>query len=124
MTVIRDHSYDAIEQTLAADPIVIGMAAGVANMPRQDLAHEDGTPRFEFMQAANREYDNRGGRKDLPAHIGAVARAVIIVLDGAPSGVWGTVNGEHRELTNKEYADEMTRITAANRACGENWGNK
>ena len=73
--VIRAAHYSETEQRLAQDPIVIAMARGLAGVPTEDLAHEDGTPRFEFMQAANRTYRQRGGTDG--GHIGAVARALL-----------------------------------------------
>lgn len=75
--MIRDTHYDEVEAQLRDDPIVIDMAATLPDEPMEFL-HEDGTPRFEFMQAANREYDRRGGTIT-ERHIGAVARALWLV---------------------------------------------
>jgi hypothetical protein len=78
---IRSKDYDETEDRLAKDPIVIAMAKGLAGVPRDQMVHEgdDATPRFEFMMAANREYRERGGTDG--GHIGAVAHALLKVLD-------------------------------------------
>lgn len=81
MTVIRSADYDETEKRLAQDPIVIDMAGGLAGVKREDMVHANGTPRFEFMLGANTEYRDRGGTDG--GHIGAVAHALLIVLDGA-----------------------------------------
>lgn len=78
-TVIKAKHYDETEARMAKDPVIIAMAHGLANEPREKLAHDDGTPRFEFMQAANKEYAARGGTDG--GHIGAAARALLQVLD-------------------------------------------
>lgn len=79
-TVIKAKHYGETEERLAQDPIVIAMAHGLADVPREQLVHEDGeSPRFEFMQSANSEYRSRGGEDG--GHIGAVAHALLKVLD-------------------------------------------
>lgn len=75
MGAIEAGHYGEAVQQLMADPIVIAMAAEMRGYPREQLAHDDGSPRFEFMQAANRQYDKRGGT--IHAHIGAVAEALL-----------------------------------------------
>lgn len=82
MTAIRSADYAVAEARLAQDPIVLAMAAGLAHEPREQLAHDGGTPRHEFMGAANREYYERGGTD--VGHLGAVARALLAVLDEEP----------------------------------------
>lgn len=86
MAMLRSKDYGETEARLAADPIVIAMAKGLANVPRSELVHDtsdvtdtDVTPRFEFMQRANAEYRERGGTDG--GHIGAVAHALLMVLD-------------------------------------------
>lgn len=77
--------YEEARRALMADPVVQDMAEGVRwATVRADLAHADGTPRFEFMTAASREYFARGGTysADRPLHIGAVAEAILRILDG------------------------------------------
>ncbi|QAY03008.1 hypothetical protein SEA_GEMMA_82 [Mycobacterium phage Gemma] len=79
MAVIESEEYEETRQRLTQDPIVIAMAEDVRNLNRDQIAHEGGTPRFEFMQAANQEYAMRGGTDG--GHIGAIAEAIIRVLD-------------------------------------------
>jgi len=81
MSVIRSKDYDETEQRLTVDPIVIAMALGLTGAPRASLTHDDGTPRFEFMTAANREYRTRGGTDG--GHIGAVAAALLTLVGKA-----------------------------------------
>jgi hypothetical protein len=73
--VIEAAHYAEARSKLMADPIVVNMYLGLADVATIDMAHEDGTPRFEFMQAANRTYAGRGGTNQ--AHLGAVAEALI-----------------------------------------------
>lgn len=82
MTAIRSADYAEREAQLAQDPIVLAMAAGLAQEDREQLAHDSGTPRHEFMGAANREYYERGGTN--VGHLGAVAAALLAVLDEEP----------------------------------------
>jgi len=84
MVMIKAKHYDEVEELLANDPIVIAMAHGLAKVEREQMVHEDGSPRFEFMQSANAEYRERGGKgsgHDEGDHIGAVAHALLKVLD-------------------------------------------
>jgi hypothetical protein len=82
VTTIRAAHYGETVDQLKADPIVHAMAAGLAGVPRDELAHPDGTPRHEFMGHANAEYhDVRGGL--VYGHIGAVAEALLGLLDEA-----------------------------------------
>jgi hypothetical protein len=64
------------------------MAAGIAAVPLPQIAHDDGTPRFEFMRQANRAFGaaetrNAGnpGYQPYPAgaprHLGLVAEAIL-----------------------------------------------
>lgn len=79
MVAIVSADYAINYALLASQDIVIDMAKGLADVPRKELASEDGTPRFEFMQSANAEYRERGG-KDAES-IGAVAHALLNLLD-------------------------------------------
>lgn len=82
MATIRAGHYDDTERWLSQHPVIIEMAAGLRGTPRNELAHADGTPLFEFMQVSNREFDKRGGKSEGHAmHIGAVASALLMVLD-------------------------------------------
>jgi|SRR5450756_290409 len=64
------------------------MAASVAAVPLAEIADEDGTPRFAFMQRANRAFDDAEARnagnlsyEPYPAgahrHLGLIAEAVL-----------------------------------------------
>lgn len=79
MGAIRASHYGETEKRLASDPIIIAMAKGLAGVPREEMFHENGTARHEFMMAANREYRSRGGTDG--GHIGAVANALKMILD-------------------------------------------
>jgi hypothetical protein len=82
MASIRAGHYDDTEKWLSQHPVIIAMAAGLRGTPRNKLAHADGTPLFEFMKGANREFYKRGGKfEGRPPHIGAVATALLMVLD-------------------------------------------
>jgi hypothetical protein len=70
------------------EPVISMMAVGVATVPLAGLAHEDGTPRFAFMQHASRAFDeaesqNAGNPRyqrypaDAPRHLGLIAEAVL-----------------------------------------------
>ena len=88
MAVIRDKHYGEAVTKLANDPIVINMALAMQGTLREQMADGSGGPSFDFMQAANREYDNRGGT--FHAHIGAVAEAIFKILDfvETPGATW------------------------------------
>jgi hypothetical protein len=77
MAIEASH-YGETRKALAADPIIRAMADGVRHMTRPELAHEDGTPLYEFMSRASDEYHNRGGK--IQTHIGGPAEAILIVL--------------------------------------------
>lgn len=74
--------YEETRQRLMSDPTVRDMVEGLRSVPRDQLAHPNGTPRFEFMQAANREYHKRTGQS-AGAHIGGVAEAILRLLGDA-----------------------------------------
>lgn len=77
MTIRAAHYGEAVAR-LMADPIIIDMAGGLAGVPLDTLTHPDGTARFEFMQGANAEYRNRGGKDG--AHIGGIAEALLKLI--------------------------------------------
>ena len=73
---------------IKGNPVIIQMAAGVATVPLADLADEDGTPRFAFMQRANRAFDTAEAQNadnlcyepypaGAPRHPGLIAEAVL-----------------------------------------------
>ena len=57
MTALESPHYQAAREKIKGNPIISQMGAGVAAVPLAELAHEDGTPRFAFMQYANRAFD-------------------------------------------------------------------
>lgn len=81
-TTIRAAHYSETEQRLAEDPIVHDLAAGLLREDRAELAHEDGTPRHEFMGAANARYRELGGTDG--GHLGAIPSALLALLDEVP----------------------------------------
>ena len=81
--MLRAEHYDEAVERLVADPIIVAMAHGLANVDRDSLVHprDDEGPeqaRFEFMQMANAEYAMRGGASQ--AHVGAVSEALLILI--------------------------------------------
>ena len=81
MPTIEAPHYEQARQRLAGDPVVKAMAEEIRGVDLSKLAHDDGTPRADFMHRANDEYYRRAGRP-AGAHIGAVAEAVIRLLKG------------------------------------------
>ena len=57
MTALESADYQIARDRIKGNPVIGKMAAGVATVPLAELAHQDGTPRFEFMQHANRAFD-------------------------------------------------------------------
>jgi hypothetical protein len=84
MPILEDSHYEESRKALMQDPIVQDMARGLEGHPIEELAHESGTPRHEFMLAANREYHERGGLA--PGHLGAVAEALLRLRKGEGDG--------------------------------------
>lgn len=83
MATIRAKHYGETEERLTKDPVVIQMAdelRGAWAGLKADFTHEGGAPNFEFMMRANEEYRNRGGEDG--GHIGAIATAIINILEG------------------------------------------
>ena len=54
MTALESADYQIARDRIKGNPVISKMAAGVATVPLAELAHQDGTPRFAFMQHANR----------------------------------------------------------------------
>lgn len=88
VTALESPDYQIARDRIKGNPVITRMAAGVATVPLADLAHQDGTPRFEFMQRANRAFDQAEARNagnpryqpypaDAPRHIGLIAEAVL-----------------------------------------------
>jgi hypothetical protein len=88
MTALESPDYQIARDRIKGNPVISKMAAGVATVPLAELAHEDGTPRFEFMQHANRTFGNAESQNadnlryepypaDAPKHLGLIAEAVL-----------------------------------------------
>ena len=88
MTALESADYQIARDRIKGNPVIIKMAAGVATVPLAELAHEDGTPRFAFMQRASRAFDQAESQNagnpcydpypaDVPRHIGLIAEAVL-----------------------------------------------
>ena len=78
----------AARDQIKGNAVIAMMAAGVATVPLAELADEDGTPRWDFIQQANRTFDkaeaeNAGkpAYQPYPAgahrHLGLIAEAVL-----------------------------------------------
>ena len=88
MTALESPDYQIARDRIKGNPVISKMAAGVATVALAELAHQDGTPRFAFMQHANRAFDeaesqNAGNPRyqpypaDAPRHLGLIAEAVL-----------------------------------------------
>lgn len=88
MATLESPEHRAARDRIRGNLIIAQMGAQVAAIPLASLAHEDGTPRFEFIQRANRAFDvaqscNTGNPAyvpypaDAPRHLGLVAEAVL-----------------------------------------------
>jgi len=85
MAVIEGPDYETSRQRLANDPVVIEMAEEMKADPNLNkvlatLTHDDGKPNFKFIQAANREYERRGGRG--ADFIGDIATVILRLING------------------------------------------
>jgi hypothetical protein len=88
MTALESPDYQIARDQIKGNPVISMMAAGVATVPLAELAHQDGTPRFAFMQRANRAFDqaesqNAGNPRyqrypaDAPRRLGLIAEVVL-----------------------------------------------
>lgn len=88
MAVAESRDYQDARDRIKGNPIIAMMAAQVAAVPLAELAHADGTPRFEFLLHANRAFDdtearNAGDPRYGPyppgahRHLGLIAEAVL-----------------------------------------------
>ena len=88
MTPLESADYQIAHDRIKGNPVISKMAAGVATVPLAELAHQDGTPRFAFMQHTNRAFDRdrvaeRGNpatsrtRRTCRGTIGLIAEAVL-----------------------------------------------
>lgn len=85
MNVIEADHYRDEEKLLMQDGHVKSMVDEIIEThtgdPLAEFFHDDGTPRHEFMGAANAEYARRGGRD--ARSLGGVARAIRALLVAA-----------------------------------------
>ena len=88
MTALESPDYQVARDRIKGNPVVSKMAAGIATVPLAELAHEDGTPRFAFMQHASRAFDKAESQNagnpcyepypaDARRHLGLIAEAVL-----------------------------------------------
>jgi hypothetical protein len=88
MSAIESAKYKNARYRIKGNAVISMMAAGVATVPLAEIAHEDGTPRFEFLLRANRAFDEAQARnagnpryEPYPAgasrHLGLIAEAVL-----------------------------------------------
>lgn len=88
MTALESPHYQIARDRIKGNPVITTMAVGVATVPLAELAHEHETPRFEFMQQANRAFDQAEAQNadnpcyqpypaDAPRHLGLIAEAVL-----------------------------------------------
>lgn len=83
---IESADYEQTRQRLMKDPDVRSMALGIAHAviygvaTKNNLVHEDGSPRHEFMMRCNDQYRRMGGNQTNPLHIGAIAEVIVRLL--------------------------------------------
>lgn len=80
VAILAPH-YREVVIELFNNEIIQDMARGIKNVPIEKITHDDGGPRFEFMMASNEEFRNRGGSTKGSQHIGAVAEALLKLLN-------------------------------------------
>jgi hypothetical protein len=88
MTALEGPDYQDARDRIKGNPVISMMAAGIVTVPLDEIAHEDGTPRFEFMMQANQAFGDAEARNagnpgyepypaGAPRHLGLVAEAVL-----------------------------------------------
>jgi hypothetical protein len=88
MTAIESPHYQAARDQIRGNPLIAQLAAGIATVPLASLAHDDGTPRFAFMQQANHAFDQAQAHNaanpryqpyppGAPRHLGLIAEALL-----------------------------------------------
>lgn len=79
--IIRARHYEDAVMRLVQNPTVQDMAVEIKSVDKiRHFLHEDGSPRCEFMMAANNEFSRRGGDAEGSYHIGAIAEAILKLL--------------------------------------------
>src|SRR5580693_2592795 len=117
MTVLEGPEYQAARDRIKGNPVISMIAAGIAAVPLAQIAHEDGTPRFEFMQQANRAFDDAQARNagnpgyqpypaGAPRHLGLVAEAVL----AERAAIRGAVGSAMAAPGTSPESTEVTRI--------------
>ena len=123
MTVLEGPDYQNARGRIKGNPVIRMMAASVATVPLAQIAHEDGTPRFAFMQEANRTFDDAESRnagnpryEPYPAgadrHLGLIAEAVL----GERAAIRETVASSTAAPGASPESEEVTRIIERLRA--------
>ena len=88
MSTLKSSDYQAARDLIKGNAVIAMMAAGVATVPLAELAEEDGTPRWDLIQRANRAFDKAEAENagkpayqpypaGAPRHLGLVAEAVL-----------------------------------------------
>jgi hypothetical protein len=88
MTTLESPDQQAARDLIKGNAVIAMMAAGVATVPLAELADKDGTPRWDFIQQANRTFDKAEAENagkaayqpypaGAPRHLGLVAEAVL-----------------------------------------------
>ena len=88
MAALESPHYQNARDQIKGNPIISQMAAGVATVALAELAHPDGTPRFAFIQQANRTFNEAEALNadnprytpypaDAHRHLGLIAEAVL-----------------------------------------------
>ena len=87
------------------------MAAGVAAVPLPEIAHEDGTPRFAFMQQANRSFDETEARNAGNSRLRSESRTAF-------HGMLTTLEDELRRRAEAESSEVMITMGRRSREEG------
>ena len=123
MTVLEGPDYQNARDRIKGNPVIRMMAASVAAVPLAQIAHEDGTPRFAFLQQANRAFDDAEARNagnprydPYPAgadsHLGLIAEAVL----AERAAVRETVTSSMAAPGASPESEDVTRIIERMRA--------
>ena len=123
MTAVEHPRYQAARDRLRGNLIIEAMAAGVATVPLADLAHDDGTPRFAFLQHANRTFDQAEQRNagnpsyqpypnDAPRHLGLIAEAVLAERTASRASVTSALAAPGTSPESAEVTQILQRLRA------------
>ncbi len=123
MTVHEGPDYQNARDQIKGNPVIRMMAASVATMPLAQIAHEDGTPRFAFMQQANRAFDDAEARnagnpryEPYPAgadrHLGLIAEAVLVERAAVRETVASSMAGPGASPESEDVTRIIERLRA------------